>query len=52
MIPVDTSVLDDIVDEFNELPRTYKAPSGMVDNHWMFDVRYAQTSYNPSSKLT
>ena len=39
IIPVDTSQLDDIVDVFNALPRPYKAPSGMWDNLWSFDLR-------------
>lgn len=39
IIPIDTSQLDDIIDNFNALPKPYKSPSGMFDNHWSFDVR-------------
>jgi len=49
IIPVDTSQLDDIVDMFNALPRPYKAPSGMWDNHWSFDLRHV--SLHPATDV-
>ncbi|KII85248.1 hypothetical protein PLICRDRAFT_45442 [Plicaturopsis crispa FD-325 SS-3] len=29
-----------LVDRFNNLPRNEKAPSGLVDNYWHFEIRH------------
>lgn len=38
-----------LVQEFNSLPRTPKTPSGQVDNHWQFAVHHV--AFEPSGDL-